>query len=173
MIVIHDLPLMLIINGDKVMELLKDQDSVEASKGDRLLWKITKRYSETEMPPGDKSVGLPIEVFMNSINRTHREYLVNFKYIKSLLERVPHQMTPLTKEEAEEIGLPKCYDPSTGTASFRDISNELTSMKGGTKSHWNISTKDRDSALRSIAQMSPAERQISYLNDMFVFRKRG
>lgn len=155
------------------MKLLEGQDSVEASKGDRLLWRITKRYTESEMPSGDKSVGMPIEVFMSSINRTHREYLVNFRYLKSLLERVPHQLTPLTPEEAKEVGLPKCYDSTRGTASFQDISDELSTMKGKKKGSWNLSAKDRDNALRSIAQMSPAERQISYLNDMFVFKKRG
>ena len=160
-------------NGERVMKLLEGQDSVEASKGDRLLWRITKRYTESEMPSGDKSVGMPIEVFMSSINRTHREYLVNFRYLKSLLERVPHQLTPLTPEEAKEVGLPKCYDSTRGTASFQDISDELSTMKGKKKGSWNLSAKDRDNALRSIAQMSPAERQISYLNDMFVFKKRG
>jgi SAM-dependent methyltransferase len=160
-------------NGNRVMGLLKDQDSVEASKGNRLLWKITKRYTETEMPVGDKSIGLPIEVFMSSINKTHREYLVNFGYLKNILERVPHQMTPLSREEANELGLPDCYNPQTGTASFSDISSELTHMRTGGSSNWSITAKERDAALRSISTMSPAERKLSFLNDMFVFRKRA
>ena len=53
------------------------------------MWRIEKKY-KSKMAFGEKrpNLGKEIDVFVKSIGVVHKEYLVNFKYNKSLIDNL-------------------------------------------------------------------------------------
>ena len=72
-------------DGKKVFDLLRATATGNSRVGvekDSVLWSITKEYEEDELPTGDESFGLPINVNFVTIGTDQREYLVNFETLK-------------------------------------------------------------------------------------------
>jgi hypothetical protein len=53
---------------------------------DTKVWEVTKDYSKTTFDNDISCVGYAIDVFQDSINKTIKEYLVNFTYFTQLME---------------------------------------------------------------------------------------
>lgn len=68
-------------DGRRVFELLKGMKKpAEGFIEDKLLWKITKKYSARTFNEDKPNLGLKIENMINTIGLSHEEYLVNYKY---------------------------------------------------------------------------------------------
>jgi hypothetical protein len=71
------------LDGKNVFNKLIGKTDISESYGDELLWKIVKKYdNDKEMTDDSESVGMLIDVFVNSIGKTTQEWLVNFDFLK-------------------------------------------------------------------------------------------
>lgn len=135
------------------------------------MWSVRKKYHQTEFEPDSSSIGYEIEVFQDSINKATREYLVNFDYLTQLLENYGFDL--VTPEEAETTLMNPMPD---GTATFETMyhhmENECKKKReeggvGGGSEWERRCQQDYGSAL----YMSAEEKQISFYNRYFIFRK--
>jgi hypothetical protein len=145
-------------DGKTVFNKLKPKDKGESfvimSDG-RKIFEIIKMYDQTGFPDDDMSVGYPINVYQESINQYIQEYLVNFDYVKRIME--DYGFVLVFKNECIKMGLPD----STGMFSelFTNMENDIkrnsTLVDEYGKSHF----------------MTEEEKQISFMNRYFVFKK--
>jgi hypothetical protein len=101
------------------------------------------------------SVGYPINVYQESINNVFKEYLVNFNYLKRIME--DYGFVLISRTEAEHMNLPN------GTGLFNDLfywmENEI---KRDPNEKYNY---------KKALYMSGDEKRISFLNRYFIFKK--
>tara|TARA_B110000914_G_scaffold175350_1_gene156601 strand:- start:243 stop:3362 length:3120 start_codon:yes stop_codon:yes gene_type:complete len=71
------------LDGRKVFDLLNNKNDISVFDKDKLIWKITKLYDTDVMRNDSSSIGMPIDVFVESIGNTTTEWLVNFEYLKT------------------------------------------------------------------------------------------
>jgi len=145
-------------DGNKVFNLLKNkkkEESVAFFKNTHKIFELTKMYDQTGFPDDEASLGYGINVYQETINKVFREYLVNFNYLTRLME--DYGFVLITQEEATQINLPS----STGLFSelFNHMENELNIQP----------TKRAD--YKQAFKMSSEEKNISFLNRYFVFKK--
>ena len=74
------------LDGKKVFDLLKKNNTLMEHKNGELLWKISKKYDFNKFNNDESSLGYKIDVYMESIGKTNTEYLVNYNYLESVLE---------------------------------------------------------------------------------------
>ena len=122
--------------------------------GDKI-WEVTKEYSQTTYDPDVSCVGYAIDVYQDSINKTIKEYLVNFTYFTELMKNYGFEL--LKRDEAVKLGIPN----SSGM--FSEI---FTFMESEVQ-------KDpkQKSRYGSALLMTPKEKQISFYNRYFIFKK--
>jgi hypothetical protein len=122
---------------------------------DTKVWEVAKDYSKTTFDNDISCAGYAIDVFQDSINKTIKEYLVNFTYFTQLMEYYGFQL--LKREDAVALGLPN------GTGMFSEL---FTRMEQDV---------EQDQRLRNryggALFMTPIEKQISFYNRYFVFKK--
>jgi hypothetical protein len=94
-------------------------------------------------------------VFQDSINKTIKEYLVNFTYFTQLMEYYGFQL--LKREDAAALGLPN------GAGMFSEL---FTRMEQDVEQ--DVRQKNR---YGGAIYMTPIEKQISFYNRYFVFKK--
>jgi len=94
-------------------------------------------------------------VYQESINKVFREYLVNFDYLTRIMD--DYGFVLVTKEEATAMGLPD------GTGLFSEL---YSSMEQEFKQYPN-----RKNDYGKAPYMSPEEKQISFMNRYFAFKK--
>jgi len=136
-------------DGDKVFDLLRGVrkgESKSGLNGDTTLWTITKKYDEDDMPEGEGSIGLAIDVNFITIGMTHTEYLVPFGFLKDSMKAIGCEL--LSPEELKKLKM------VNNSATF-DISWEMAKKMGNTY------------------EMMPAIRQFSFLNRWFIFKRKG
>ena len=134
-------------DGEKVFDFLRKISKGENKKGiesDATIWTITKQYEEEDLPEGEESIGLPIDVEFSTIGTTQREYLVSFKFLTEIMGAIGCE--PLSNEELKKLGLPA--SSSTFDASW------ATAKKAG-----------KDYA------MPNSVKEFSFLNRWFVFKR--
>ena len=147
-------------DGDKVFRMLENKEigeSVSVVENGERLWEVTKRYSDKRFIADNTSVNYAIDVFQESINKTFREYLVNYDYLDRLLES--YGFRRLSRHEANDLGLPAT------SGSFRDLYgmlSELASRRG------RQTEKDQ---FGQALDMTPGERTVSFLNRYFIYQK--
>ena len=145
-------------DGSKVFSMLKNTEQNESKQimeNGQKLWEVTKRYDRTHFKPDASSVGYAIDVYQESINKTFREYLVNFEYLDRLMEN--YGFTQLTRDEAKDLGLP------ASKGSFRELyGNMKEDIKRNRKAKNEYGTA---------AEMTVGEETISFLNNYFVYKK--
>lgn len=145
-------------DGQSVFNMLQHKykgDGVTLMRNDEKIFEITKQYDHTGFPEDEYSIGYPIDVYQESINKTFSEYLVNFKYLQRVMEN--YGFVIITKEEAGAMGLPN------GTGLFDELFQSMESEI----EHNRRAKNDYESA----PNMSKEEKKISFLNRYFVFRK--
>ena len=95
--------------GKRVFQKLANKETGESifimNDNDTKMWDIKKLYNQTTFPDDETSLGYPIDVYQESINKTFKEYLVNFDFLTRVLEN--YGFVPITIEEANSIGFPK------------------------------------------------------------------
>jgi len=145
-------------DGKTVFELLrkyKKEESMTIFKNESKIFELTKMYDQTGFPDDEMSLGYAINVYQESINQSFREYLVNFDYLVRVME--DYGFILAKKEEVRGMDLPD----SSGL--FRELySNMEIEVKRNKQSETNY---------RQALEMSSEEKQISFLNRYFIFRK--
>ena len=101
------------------------------------MWSIEKGYSSKKLPNSKNTFGREIDVFVKSIGKTHKEYLVNFDYMDKIMK---------------EYGFEKIE-----VKSFSDYFDDM-------KNNGNNKKKIANS-------MSDSEKEFSFLNSAFIYRK--
>ena len=145
-------------DGNSVFDLLssKQQDEgISIFKNERKIYEITKKYDKTGFPDDELSINYGIDIYQESINKPFREYLVNFSYFTRLME--DYGFVLITDDEAAHMHLPN----STGL--FDEM---FTHMENDIK----IRPRSRVN-YRYAPNMSIEEKQISFMNRYFVFKK--
>ena len=147
-------------DGKKVFDLLKDLNINESytfysrDRKNKLL-EITKRYENKEFDDNISSLGYGIDILQSSINKQFREYLVNFEFLKSILE--VYGFVPLNSDELKIVGLVESY------GSFEFLYNIMNQeFKSGKINQTNYGQAYR---------MTKEEREISFMNNYFIFKK--
>ena len=121
----------------------------------KLVWKVSKAYTATEFPDDETCVGYAIDVYQESINKTFREYLVNFNYLKRLMANFGFEV--VQRDDALKLGLPD------GTGMFEQLYVQMMARIKQTPS--------MASELGDAPDMRDYERRISFYNRYFVFKK--
>ena len=136
--------------GDSVSFMTEESDGSR-----KKICEITKKYSDTGFPDDELSLGYPIDVFQETINKTFREYLVNFNFLVRMMEN--YGFTLVTTEEARQFGLPN----NSGLFSelFDSMENEIKQ------------NPRKKADYKNAPNMSSAEKSLSFLNRYFIFRK--
>ena len=145
-------------DGRSVFNKLKDKnmgESVTIFKDDYKIYELTKRYDQTGFPDDELSLGYSIDVYQESINKVFREYLVNFEYLTQIME--DYGFVLLNEEEAKQMNLPN------PTGLFSEL---YSSME--TEIKINPSKK---ADYKEAIYMGAEEKQISFMNRYFIFKK--
>lgn len=145
-------------DGQTVFNLLRNkhrEESVTIMRDDIKIYEITKQYDQTGFPEDELSLGYAIDIYQESINKTAREFLVNFKYVVQVMENYGFAL--ITSEEAKGMGF------VNGTGLFDECFNRLVGEADRNKRK----TSDYGEALN----MTSEEKRISFLNRYFIFRK--
>jgi hypothetical protein len=130
-------------------------DGIAVLHNGKRVWQVTKAYAATEFLDDETCVGYAIDVYQESINKTFREYLVNFAYLKRLMANFGFEVVP--REDALKLGLPD------GTGMFEQLyAHMMERIK---------QTPALASDLGDAPDMRDYERRISFYNRYFVFKK--
>ena len=143
-------------DGNSVFNLLNKKEkgeSINLYRNGEKIWEITRQYTNEEFLDNESSLGYAIDVDQETINKVFREYLVNYKYLKRILEN--YGFVELDRDELLELGLKN----STGMFSemYSLMKSEITTNK---KKHFG-----------NADNMSEEEKTISFLNRYFIFKK--
>jgi hypothetical protein len=135
--------------------LIKENESIRIDKQGKKVFEIMKKYSSSlqEFPAEEDSVGLPIYVYQESIDKMFIEYLVHFDYFQRLME--DYGFVLLENSELRGIG----FTESTGSFSrmFGMMNKEIAT--------------NSDMFVRNAPNMTSDEKYISFLNRYFIFKK--
>ena len=128
---------------------------VTDNKTKKKICEITKKYSDSGFPDDELSVGYAIDVFQETINKSFREYLVNFIFFQRILEN--YGFVLVTREEAKQMGLPDA------TGMFSELYEQMqTEVKQDHRKKANY---------KDALYMSDGEKSLSFMNRYFVFKK--
>lgn len=147
-------------DGKLIFEKLKNKKKGEGitlmnNSNTHKIWQITKQYDNEKMKDDSTSINIGIDIYQETINKTFREYLVNFDYLIRIMEN--YGFVPLDDSDAKKMGLP------SGIGNLREIYSVLE--EDFEKN--NKIKKDIKQALN----MSDQEKYISFLNKYFIFKK--
>jgi hypothetical protein len=137
-------------DGQTVFNKLKRSENYSIYVDGNMIFDIQKKYNQTGFPEDENSVGYPINVYQESINKYATEYLVNFKYLVHLMEDYGFK---LIDEEAKAMGFP------SGSGLFEDLFRQMNRESNS------------NSLYGEATNMSREEKEISFLNRYFIFRK--
>ena len=121
-------------DGEKVFQMLREKkkgEQIRMYKDETKIWELTKQYNKDYFLPDITSLGYGIDVYQESINKSFREYLVNFSFLEKTLLLYGFKLV-------DELGI-------NGVGSF-----EL---------------------LWKNQPLSDEEKNISFLNNYFIFKK--
>ena len=141
----------------RALEGKKTGDGICISLLHETLCEISKQYDATVFRDDETCLGYAIDVYQDSINNQIREYLVNFAYLETRLAE--KGIRPITVEEARGLGLLGAVVP------FGDVFQNVQLSAS--------SDRRLRANLGSALTMTDPEKEISFLNNMFVFRKAG
>jgi hypothetical protein len=145
-------------DGNEIFQLLKKKElgeSLEIFEKEKKVWSVSKGYSSTEFTDNEGSLGYAIDVFQDSINRVVTEYLVQFDFFIREMEK--YGFVLITRDEAKSLNLP------TGMGSFL-IFYQL--MMEEIKRN-----PSKEKEYGQAVYMRQYEKDISFLNKFFVFKK--
>lgn len=134
---------------------MKKNENITISKKGNKIFEITKLYDVDVFADDEKSLGLPINVYQETINNVFREYLVNFQYLVSLMNK--YGFILISDEESNKLGLPR------GSGLFNELFNIMENeIKANPQKKYDYGDS---------LNMTKEEKEISYMNRYFVFKK--
>ena len=117
----------------------------------RIILSVTKKYEHVEYHDDETSIGYAIDVFQESINSTHTEYLVNMVYLERLMGN--YGFVLVQRDAAKrDLLLP------SGMGSFSELYEMMC-----TDMSYNIRGSE--------AEMTETLKTISFMNNYFAFQK--
>ena len=130
-------------------------DSITIMDDDKKMWSVTKQYNRDTYEADESCVGYPIDVYQESINKTFREYLVNFDYLNRLMENYGFQL--LKNNELRDKGIP------SSSGMFNELFNKMKEE---------VKRDPRKKAdYKQALEMSTKEKQVSFLNRFIIYKK--
>ena len=144
-------------DGRKIFNALSKKakgESLIIMKGDTKIWGMTKEYEQAVLEDNVSCLGYPINVFQETIGKEFMEYLVNFEYFERVMENYGFILP--SAEEVSSLHLPKA------SGSFSDLFTKMETTARTTKLRLEVG---------QALNMSPEEKQISFYNRYFVFKK--
>ena len=145
-------------DGRTIFNMLKrkkEGESKEIYIDDKKVWSVTKDYDATTFEDNESCLGYKINVYQDSINQTLPEYLVNFDFLTSTMDK--YGFTLVTREEARQMKLPE------GSGMFSELFN---AMENEVKRH-----PEKESDYKDALFMKDYEKDISFLNRFFIYKK--
>jgi hypothetical protein len=145
-------------DGKTVFDMLNQKNNGEPftiMKSGHKIYELTKKYDETAFPDDEQSLGYAIDMYQESINKTFKEYLVNFVFLTRMMENYGFAL--VKKEEAKNMKLPN------GSGMFKEL---YVQMMDQIKR--DPGSKDNYRAAHTITE---EEKTISFMNRYFVFKK--
>ena len=145
-------------DGQKIFNMLgsyKNDEAVSIFKNERKIWELTKKYEYNDFIDDETSLGYGIDIFQETINKTFREYLVNYKYFVRIMEN--NGFVLLSETEYKQLNLPDSM------GNFEQLYNF---MKMEVEKNPYLAKK-----LGTALDLSDEEKQISFLNNYFIFKK--
>jgi hypothetical protein len=145
-------------DGSKIFNMLNSlniNESISLFKNQKKIWELTKKYEAKEFKDDESSLGYAINVYQETINKTFQEYLVNYKYLVRIMEN--NGFVLLNETEYKQLNLPGSMGNFEQLYNF--MNSEVTSNNYLLKK------------LGNSAQLSDEEKQISFLNNYFIFKK--
>ena len=142
-------------DGKSLFNMLKPLEKGQSKSlyvDEAKIWEITKEYENQAFSNDMTSIGYAINVYQETIGKPFREYLINFEYLNRLMENYGFVLMPTV--DAKKLGLPS----SSGM-----FSTLFTQMERAPNKYKRIVGKAFD--------MSIKEKQISFLNRYFVYKK--
>jgi hypothetical protein len=146
-------------DGAKVFQALKDKRDgeslrLESTETGEKIFEITKKYgNDVRFTPNEKSLGMAVRVYQESIDKEFVEYLVNFDYFIEMMHKYGFDL--LKDHEYKPMG----FQESTGyfQTLFREMKQEIK--------------KTGENKYGASQNMSANEQKISFLNRYFIFKK--
>ena len=145
-------------DGQKIFNMLgslKINEAISIFKNKKKIWELTKKFEANEFIDDETSLGYGIDIYQETINKTFREYLVNYKYLLRVMEN--NGFVLLTESEYKQLNLPDSM------GNFEQLYNF---MKMEVEKNPYLAKK-----LGSALDLSDEEKQISFLNNYFIFKK--
>jgi len=145
-------------NGNAIFDALRglsQGESMSIMQDNNKLWQMTKQYDDDSFENDETSLGYAIDVYQESINKTFREYLVNFDYLHRLMEN--YGFVLLSRDESAEIGIP-------------DSVGSFQQLYGLMENEINKNPKKKFQYGQA-TRMSSSEKQISFYNNYFIYKK--
>jgi hypothetical protein len=137
------------------LKLKETGESVAIREGDKTIWEVTKRYNGQTFDDDETSLGYGIDVYQESINKTFREYLVNYNYLTRVMEN--YGFVSLSQDEIRRLNVP---------SSQGNFSQLFEKMEREVKKN----SRARNEYGQAL-NMTTGERRISFLNRYFIFKK--
>jgi hypothetical protein len=122
-------------------------ESIQGVKDDRVIWNIKKLYKKDDKI----KLGEQIEVYMESIGKEIKEFLVDFNLLKHKLSLQGVEV--LNEQDCKKFGIEKSID------SFKYTYNKV------------VSSLDQSQLVKDVRLMSDQEKEYSFLNSWFIFKK--
>jgi hypothetical protein len=139
-------------DGAKIFHFLKDKPKDEPvafyhvieGQDAKKIWSITKNYDATEFKEDASSIGLAVKVYQETINKEFEEYLVQFPYFVECMKQYGFEVAA----KLPGVDLP-------GVGNFKILYDYML----------------KHSDMVHIPAMSEKEKEISFFNQYFVFKK--
>lgn len=139
-------------DGEKVFKFIQHLNKLESmtiNRDETKIFEIVKKYSNKEFPSDENSVGLAIDVFQESIDKTFGEYLVHFGYFERLMENYGFKL--VDESVLQSMGLSRASDGFDSLFQYMKV--------------------EKDKLYQQAVNMSKEEKDISFLNRYFIFQK--
>ena len=117
---------------------------------------MTKKYEGNKLSYDETPLGLEIDIYQESINKVHTEFIVVFKYFTKILEL--YGFEPCPQEELTRIGL------KHPIGSFSELFDLMNSDL--------IEGKFQKKNIGTATDMSDAEKFVSFLNNYYIYKKK-
>jgi hypothetical protein len=137
-------------DGDTVIRVLRERgiqkgETLTGNDGASQIWSITKQYDGDDLPATNEGLGKKIDVEFISIGQKLSEYLVSWRYLISKLAEIGLEL--LDETELRELGLEE-------SSNMFSVSHRMATDN------------------RELFEMTATQKQFSFLNRWFIFRRR-
>lgn len=144
------------MDADEVDKMFTKAQSntVKSTKSNKVIWMLTKKYESFDFDSPQNNYGKEIDVFIESINNTVTEYLVDYQLLCKHFKEVG--IVPMTENVIKKMGV------RGANVSFRDL---FMDMEGEHKDTTVLAIKN------AVENMTSQEKRFSFLNRVYYFVK--